>query len=134
MISRRKFIASTALSLAAARLPAQSPPESQITLNLAGAATGALMPADFIGLSYEVQQLVDPSFFSATNTGLIEQFRVLSPHGVLRLGGNTSEFAWWKPTSESPEPTHPPTREVEGEPKARTTPSRRRRCATWPRS
>ncbi len=37
---------------------------------------------------------------------------------MLRLGGNTSEFAYWKPTPNSPEPEHPHTREVEGEPKA----------------
>jgi hypothetical protein len=76
------------------------------------------MPADFVGLSYEVQQLTDPGFFSAKNTGLIRAFKALTPHGVLRLGGNTSEFAWWKPTPDFPQPEHPPTREVEGEPKA----------------
>jgi hypothetical protein len=77
------------------------------------------MPIDFVGLSYEVQQLVDPSFFSAQNRGLIREFKALSATGVLRLGGNTSEFAYWKPTPGSPEPEHPQTREVTGEPKAR---------------
>jgi hypothetical protein len=75
------------------------------------------MPDDFVGLSYEVQQLVDPSFFSPNSTGLILQFKVLSPRGVLRLGGNTSEFAWWKATPSAREPEHPQTRVVEGEPK-----------------
>ena len=37
---------------------------------------------------------------------------------MLRLGGNTSEFAYWQPTPHSPEPEHPKTREVVGEPKA----------------
>jgi hypothetical protein len=76
------------------------------------------MPADFVGLSYEVQQLTDPTFFSAKNTGLIREFKSLSPTGVLRLGGNTSEFAYWKPKPDSPEPEHPQVREVAGEPKA----------------
>lgn len=89
-----------------------------MTLNLPGEANGAHMPKDFVGLSYEVQQLADPDFFSAANTGLIEQFKALSPEGVLRLGGNTSDFGYWKPTPTSPEPQHPHTREVEGEPKA----------------
>lgn len=75
------------------------------------------MPMDFVGLSYEVQQLTDPTFFSASNTGLIRQFRAISQHGVLRLGGNTSEFEWWKATATSPEPKHPETRVVQGEPK-----------------
>ena len=76
------------------------------------------MPADFLGLSYEVQQLTDVSFFSGKNDGLISQCKALAPKGVLRLGGNTSEFAYWRPTRESPEPEHPQVREVEGEPKA----------------
>lgn len=75
------------------------------------------MPADFVGLSYEVQQLADASFFSAKNTGLVSAFKELSGNGVLRLGGNTSEFAYWRPTPDSPEPEHPKTREVVGEPK-----------------
>ena len=76
------------------------------------------MPADFVGLSYEVQQLTSPDFFSGANAGLIRAFKALASNGVLRLGGNTSEFAWWKPTADSPEPEHPQIREVEGEPKA----------------
>jgi hypothetical protein len=76
------------------------------------------MPADFVGLSYEVQQLADPSFFSESNLGLIREFKALATRGVLRLGGNTSEFAYWKPAPNSPQPEHPKVREVEGEPKA----------------
>ena len=116
-ISRRRFLSTAALSLAAARLGAQSQP-AQVTLNIPADATGPHMPEDFVGLSYEVQQLVDPAFFSAENAGLIRECRALSAHGVLRLGGNTSEFAYWKPTPDSPEPEHPHIREVEGEPKA----------------
>lgn len=117
-ISRRKFMATAAMTFAAARLRAQNAARAQVTLEIPAEATGAQMPADFVGLSYEVQQLVDPNFFSVRNTGLIRAFREISPHGVLRLGGNTSEFAWWKPSPESPEPEHPQTREVVGEPKA----------------
>jgi len=80
------------------------------------------MPGDFIGLSYEVQQLADPSFFSPQNSGLIREFKALSPTGVLRLGGNTSEFGYWKPTPDSLEPAHPQVREVAGEPKPRYYP------------
>lgn len=76
------------------------------------------MPSDFVGLSYEVQQLKDPSFFSAQNGGLIREFKALASTGVLRLGGNTSEFAYWKPRPDFPEPEHPQVREVVGESKA----------------
>lgn len=116
-ISRRRFLATAALSLAASRLHAQRGAGAEVTLQVSTKAVGAHMPADFVGLSYEVQQLVDPSFFAASNIGLIGQFKALAPHGVLRLGGNTSEFGWWKATSDSREPEHPPTRVVEGQPK-----------------
>lgn len=121
-ISRRKFLATAACAVVASRLGAQSQTEAQVTLTLPAEAAGAHMPADFVGLSYEIQQLEDPSFFSARNDGLIRELRDLSPHGVLRLGGNTSEFGWWKPTPDSPEPTHPTTRDVAGEPKPRYYP------------
>jgi len=49
---------------------------------------------------------------------LIREFKALSATGVLRLGGNTSEFAYGKPAPDSPEPEHPEVREVTGEPKA----------------
>jgi hypothetical protein len=116
-ISRRRFLASAAVSLAATRLPAQGT-GAKVALKLPAEATGPRMPEDFIGLSYEVQQLSDPNFFSKSNTGLIRAFKALASRGVLRLGGNTSEFAWWKPTPSSTEPEHPETRVVEGEPKA----------------
>jgi hypothetical protein len=117
-ISRRTFLSSAAFTLAATRLRAQHAPAVEVTLAIPPEATGPHMPADFVGLSYEVQQLADPSFFSAENTGLIREFEALSANGVLRLGGNTSEFAWFQPTPSSPEPQHPEIREVVGEPKA----------------
>src|SRR6202795_5055482 len=90
---------------------------SQVSLRVRTEATGPHMPADFVGLSYEVQQLTDPTFFAASNPGLIRQFKALASGGVLRLGGNTSEFAWWKAAPGSPEPEHPQLPAVEGWPK-----------------
>ena len=108
------------MSVAASRLRAQG--AAQVTLTIPSEANGPHMPEDYVGLSYEVQQLLDPAFFSPKNTGLIREFKALSAHGVLRLGGNTSEFEWWKPTPDAQEPEHPQTREVEGEPKAQYYP------------
>lgn len=62
------------------------------------------VPSDVLGLSYESMQLTDPEFFAASNKGLVAIFRTLSPHGVLRLGGNSSELGWWKPTDASEMP------------------------------
>jgi hypothetical protein len=118
MVTRRRFLATTVCTIAAARLHAQGQSKVGVALAIPNEATGPRMPIDFVGLSYEVQQLADPSFFSAQNSGLIREFKALSSTGVLRLGGNTSEFAYWKPTPDSHEPEHPEVREVVGEPKA----------------
>jgi hypothetical protein len=117
-ITRRNFLSTTALTLAATRIPARALEAVPVVLSIPAEATGPHIPADFIGLSYEVRELTDPNFFSAKNTGLIRAFRQISTRGVLRIGGNTGEFGWWKPTADSPEPEHPATREVVGEPKA----------------
>ena len=119
MLSRRKFLATAGCTIAAARLHAHDQSKIRVVLSIPEEATGPHMPVDFVGLSYEVQQLVDPTFFSARNSGLVREFKALSSTGVLRLGGNTSEFAYWKPAPDSPEPEHPQVREAEGEPKAR---------------
>ena len=117
MITRRKFIVAATCTVAATPLRALESGKVDVSLAIP-AEEGPHMPADFLGLSYEVQQLTDLNFFSGKNDRLITQFKALATHGVLRLGGNTSEFAYWKPTPESPEPEHPQVREVEGEPKA----------------
>jgi hypothetical protein len=118
MLTRRRFLATTTCAIAAAGLPVHAQSKVRVAFSIPNEATGPHVPVDFVGLSYEVQQLIDPSFFSAQNSGLIRQFKALSSSGVLRLGGNTSEFAYWKPTPDSPEPEHPQVREVIGEPKA----------------
>src|SRR5579863_10528391 len=119
MVTRREFLANAVCTIAAVRLHTQSQSTIRVVLSIPIEATGPRMPIDFVGLSYEVQQLADPSFFSAQNNSLIREFKALSSTGVLRLGGNTSEFAYWKPKPGSPEPEHPKVREVTGEPKAR---------------
>jgi hypothetical protein len=109
-MDRRRFLGTTAaasaLALPAVRALAQNT-STPATLTLHADQSGPTLPSNYIGLSYEIEQLSDPSFFSAANTGLIEQFRALSPNGVLRLGGNTSDVGWWKATPDSAQPPLP---------------------------
>lgn len=59
--------------------------------------TGHTISADFTGLSYESAQLGDPTFFSPDNAELAGLVRRLGRRGVLRIGGNTSEYCYWTP-------------------------------------
>lgn len=115
-MNRRDFLALAAGTMAADGLRIAGQERGAVRLVLPAEARGPRMAEDFIGLSYEVEQLAEPEFFSAANSGLIEQFKAIGTRGVLRLGGNTSEFAYWKPTQRAVEPAHPATRVAEGEP------------------
>jgi hypothetical protein len=117
LISRRHFLAAAAASFAATRLQSQAKSEIAATLQVPAAAAGPQLPANFFGLSYEVEQLAVPGFFSAQNAGLIHAFKAVSPRGILRLGGNSSEFTWFKPTADTPEPSHAQVHEFGGQPK-----------------
>jgi hypothetical protein len=108
-MDRRRFLIAATATAATLKSFAQSPstPPHQIKLTLHPDQPGPAIPANFVGLSYETQQLSEPSFFSPANAGLIAQFRALAPHGVLRIGGNTSDVGWWKPTPASTMPPLP---------------------------
>jgi hypothetical protein len=53
--------------------------------------TGATIPRDFVGLSFERAQLSNPGYFSPDNKALVALVRGLSPAGNLRLGGSSGE-------------------------------------------
>jgi hypothetical protein len=97
-MDRRRFLTLSAATAALPHLKALAQAQTSATLTLHPDKPGPRVPANFIGLSYEIQQLSEPTFFSAANTGLIREFRALAPHGVLRLGGNTSDIGFWTPT------------------------------------
>jgi hypothetical protein len=70
-------------------------------------ATNRQVPVDYVGFSYETVQLADPAFFAADNHELVALFRGLCPQGVLRIGGNSSEFCWWQTRPDQPPPPDP---------------------------
>jgi hypothetical protein len=116
MKNRRDFLADAATASIAAAFSSLLPAKAAFgagaaaTLTLHADKVIAQMPGDYVGLSYEAAQLGDPDFFSPKNTGLSSLFRLLSPTGVLRLGGNSSEFTWWQTDAAAQAPTlqHPP--------------------------
>jgi hypothetical protein len=115
--NRRSFLRTGSLALAATSILSHSLlAQTSASLKLGTGASIAQIPADFIGLSYEAMQLEDSSFFSPANKSLIAEFRRLSARGVLRLGGNTSEFGWWKATPSAQPPTRMHRKADNGEP------------------
>jgi len=105
--TRRAFGRSIVAGAASALLarPSWSGPLER-TLAITG-ATGRRLSADYVGFSYETAQLADPTFFAPDNRELIGLFHALSPRGVLRIGGNSSEFCWWRTRPDQPQPPDP---------------------------
>ncbi len=107
-MDRRGFLATSLAGCAALAAPsafAARRRSRRLLLTVHPGKPGKPIAADFTGLSYETSQLSDPSFFSPENTALAAFHRRLGAAGVLRIGGNTSEFGVWTPASAPALPT-----------------------------
>jgi hypothetical protein len=51
------------------------------------------MPAEFMGLGYEISSLATSGLLSASNGAYVELVRQLGTRGVIRVGGNTSDYS-----------------------------------------
>ena len=61
-------------------------------------AIGSIAP-DFIGLGYEISSVARPGLLSATNEVYVQLVRNLSRQGVIRIGGNTADYASYSPSA-----------------------------------
>jgi len=107
-MDRRTFLRSTVLASGAAvcgnLVFADAASSVSLRLTLDPHTRRNPVPADFTGLSYESAQLSEPEFFSASNTELVGFVRRLGASGVLRIGGNTSEWCYWTPDASTHNP------------------------------
>ncbi len=107
-MKRRTFLFQAGAVAVSAACPttgwAQSGTEVAAELTLTERPEATPLPLTYNGLSYELAQLTDPEFFSAAHRDLVAHFRLLSPQGILRIGGNTSEFCWFQADAATPAP------------------------------
>jgi hypothetical protein len=117
MIDRRKFLTNAAVLAGGVIIYRSNPAFAAVSgksfwsgkvkgnLKIVPDSPAHLVPFNYTGLSYELAQLTDPKFFSVSNKELVALFKILSPRGVLRLGGNSSESCWLKvdPSTTAPE-------------------------------
>ena len=83
--------------LTGGRTPTRASDTAPADLTIAPEQPGLSIPRDFLGLSYESALLGDPEFFSPGNHSLLALIRRLGPSGVIRIGGNSSEYTLWRP-------------------------------------
>jgi hypothetical protein len=51
------------------------------------------IPADYMGLGFEASAVATPGLLSADNHAYVQLVRNLGPRGVIRIGGNVSDFS-----------------------------------------
>ena len=55
------------------------------------------IPVDFTGLGYEISSVARPGLLSAKNRSYVQLVRTLGSAGVIRIGGNTSDYSLFEP-------------------------------------
>ena len=83
------------LVLGAATVPRAFGGQVRVRIDLAAPAVP--IADDFMGLGYETSAVAQLGYFSAGNDGLVRLYRNLSPHGLIRIGGNVSDHTRYEP-------------------------------------
>ena len=138
-ITRRRClqIAAGASIGAPAILRAQPSSAPLLALTIEPRREIAKIPANFTGLSYEASQLANPQFFAPANSGLAGFLRRLGSQGVLRIGGNSSEYTLWPGGGAAAAPSSmatPPDTGAGGRPRTPVTPESARNLAAFAKS
>ena len=72
----------------------QSPSsEAEVRVKLDPARTLAVIPPGFTGLGYEISSVARPGLLNAQNSVYVQLVRTLGAQGVIRVGGNTADYA-----------------------------------------
>jgi len=101
-ISRRSLLA------ASAAMPFAASAATKVSIRLDPQNRLRAIPADFMGLGYEASSVAVPGLLSADNHAYVRLVRNLGRQGVIRIGGNVSDYSVYKadgPSVSSPKAT-----------------------------
>ena len=99
-MNRRKLLGYAASGVGAAfaerlmfPLAASASEEQAVAVTVDEGRVLGSIPRDFIGLGYEISSVARPGLLSATNRVYAQMVKTLGTAGVVRIGGNTSDYA-----------------------------------------
>jgi hypothetical protein len=102
-MNRRKFLASSVFALSAVAkgskgAPANTPASAgSIRLNVNPEQVLGAIPPDFMGLGYETSSVARQGLLSGKDRVYVQLVRTLGAQGVIRVGGNISDFTTYEP-------------------------------------
>jgi hypothetical protein len=76
---------------------AAAPASQPIQIHLDARRTLGEIPANFTGLGFEISSIATSNLLSSTNRTYVQLVRTLGSRGVIRVGGNTSDYSLFKP-------------------------------------
>lgn len=98
-MNRRDFLGNSvrAAGALAARSALAAPAQYSVTVR-ADQPLGMIAP-DFTGLGYEISSVARPGLMSRSNHVYVQLVRTLGARGVIRIGGNTADYARYSPSA-----------------------------------
>ena len=99
-MNRRDFLGNSvrAAGALAARSAFAAPAQYSVTVR--DRPLGMIAP-DFMGLGYEISSVARPGLLSPANKVYVQLVRTLGARGVIRIGGNTADYAKYSPDAEA---------------------------------
>jgi hypothetical protein len=103
-MNRRAFIASSGFAAAALAVPSAfssmlASDEQAIDVTIGGSLSLPAIPSDFMGLGYEISSVARVGLLSRANSVYVQLVRTLGMHGIIRVGGNTADYASYSATA-----------------------------------
>lgn len=72
----------------------------QARLTVGASRVIATIPPDFMGLGCEISSVARPGLLSGQNSTYVQLCRTLGSSGIIRVGGNTSDYASYAPSAQ----------------------------------
>jgi hypothetical protein len=107
-VNRRRFLSDSA-GLAAAAMGRHLPggtgavpsANKQVRVRVDPGRVLGRIPDDFTGLGYEISSVATPGLLTAKNRTYVQLVRTLGARGVIRVGGNTSDYSSFAPHADA---------------------------------
>lgn len=93
----RKILLCASVLFIGARLPAQDQRADVVKILVDPNTTLSRISADFMGFGYETSAVAQSNFFSPKNVTMVQLYRNLSSHGLIRIGGIISDHTKYVP-------------------------------------
>ncbi len=98
-MDRRDFVKRSAAALLASRSVFGDDTPARVRVVIRPNERLHAIAPDFLGLGYEISSVARPGLLTSRNRVYVQLVRTLSARGVIRIGGNTSDYSVYSPTA-----------------------------------